>query len=201
MSWLEELKKAVSPDEAKASNREDDTVKAVEPPATEAVAEAPDAFMSRTEPVVRYCDWHEFKNRYPDEDDCCAIEVLLSSRDLGAEIRFEQVDRKAKEKQRSKPRSTDAELQAQPGELSSGGVSDQRLERVRINSAFVLWYLAKVTGESSWKRKPHTFLNPFKIFIRYHPKMEAEFKILKQKFVSKPSQEDSHGQGLTRQIL
>lgn len=96
---------------------------------------------------MRYCDCHEFKNRYPDEDGCCAIEVLLSFRDLGAEIRFEQVDRKAKRKQRSKSRSTDAKLQAQPGELSSGGVSDQGLERVRISSAFMLWYLAKVTGE------------------------------------------------------
>lgn len=38
---------------------------------------------------------------------------------------------------------------------------------------------------------------PVQDFIKYHPKMEAEFKILKEKFVSKPSKENSHGPGLT----
>lgn len=140
--------------------------------------------MYRTKPVVRYCDWHEFKNRYPDEDGYCAIETLLASRDLSAEIRLEQIDRKAKEKQRSKPRSISAEIQAQPGDISSGGVGDERLERVRINSAFILGYLSKVTGQGSWNRKPHTFLSPFKILIRHQQKMEDEFRVLKEKFVS-----------------
>lgn len=140
--------------------------------------------MCRTRPIVRYCDWHEFKNRYPDEDGYCAIEALVASRDLAAEIRFEQIDRKDKEKRRSTPRSIGTDIQTQSEDIGPGDVSDQRLERVRINSAFILGYLSKVTGERSWNRRSHTFLNPFKIFIQYHQKMKNEFELLKQKFVS-----------------
>lgn len=162
---------------------EDESAKVVVPKAAdpaEAVAEPSDAHMYRTRPMIRDCDWHEFKNRYPDEGECCAIETLLSSRDLGAEIEFEQLERKTEVRQRSKPRNT-AVKTPQP---QTGNMSDGRLERVRINSAFILAYLAKVTGERSWERKPHSFLHPFKIFIHYHSKMVDEFNILRQNFVS-----------------
>lgn len=149
----------------------------------EAVAEPSDAHMYRTRPTIRDCDWHEFKNRYPDEGECCAIETLLSSRDLGAEIESEQVERKAEVRQRSKPRTTAAKTP----QLQFEDISNQRLERIRINSAFILAYLAKVTGERLWERKPHSFLHPFKIFIHYHSKMVDEFNILQQKFVSQQS--------------
>lgn len=176
--------RVASSDRAKDTDMEDASAEITKPEAEIPAAEASDAYMYRTRPVVRYCDWHEFKNRYPDEDGYCAIEILLASRDLGAEIRLEQIDRKDKEKQRSRPKSISAEIEQQPGDIVSGGVSDQRFERVRINSAFVLGYLSKVTGEGSWNRKPHTFLSPFKIFIQYQRKMEDEFEVLKEKFVS-----------------
>jgi len=140
----------------------------------DSISEPTYAYMLRTTPVVRDCDWHEFKNRYPDEEECCAIETLLSYRDLNAEMEFEQFERKTSEKQRSKARVTDL----------SADVVNQRLERVRINSTFILARLAKVTGERSWTRRPHTFLSPFTIFIHYHKDMEDEFRLLEQKFVS-----------------
>lgn len=184
LSWLENLSRLASSIKNKTDNV---PAKVFVPEASDitesvTVTEPPDAYMFRTKPTVRDCDWHEFKNRYPDEGDCCAIETLLSSRDLDAEIQLEQLDRKTEEKQRSKPRVTAAEIpqpQSQPGDIG-----DQRLERVRINSAFILAYLAKVTGERSLNRKPQTYLSPFKIFIHYHDKMEAEFHFLQRKFVS-----------------
>ncbi|KAG8161865.1 hypothetical protein KVR01_008852 [Diaporthe batatas] len=187
-SELGDSGKAESTDRAKNQTTEDASADTTTLQTTEAVMEASDAFMYRTKPVVRYCDWHEFKNRYPDDDEYCAIETLLASRDLSAEIRLEQIDRKAKERQRSIPRSKIAVTPAQPDEMGPGAVGDQRLERVRINSAFIIGYLSKVTGEGSWNRKPHTFLNPFKIFIHNHRKMEAEFEVLKEKFAASDTQ-------------
>lgn len=176
------LKQIVTLASVKTEN-EDEPAKAIAPKASEsaeAVAESSDDHMYRTTPTIRDCDWHEFKNRYPDEGERCAIETLISSRDMGAEIEFEQVERKAEVKQRSKPRNRAATAtQPQPGDIG-----DQRLERVRINSAYILAYLAKVTGERSWERKPHSFLHPYKIFIHYHNKMADEFNVLRQKFVS-----------------
>lgn len=172
-----------SPEVAEQPKLEDTAAEVAAPKATEATDKTSDAytFMYQTRPMVRDCDWHEFKNRYPDEEGWYAIETLLSSRDLDAEMAFEQFDRKSKDTQRSKPGATAA---VAPGNQS--GFSDiQRLERVRINSAFILAYLAKVTGENSWNRKPHTFLSPFKTFLHYHSKMEAEFRLLRQRYVSK----------------
>lgn len=144
--------------------------------------EPPDAYMFRAKPAVRDCDWHEFKNRYPDEDNICAIETLLSSRDLEADMEFEQIDRKAEVKQRSHPKLPDSGIQQPQTEPEE--ISDTRYERVRINSAYILAYLAKVTGERTWSRRPHSFLAPFPIFIHHHPKMQEDFRNLRERYVS-----------------
>lgn len=171
-----------SSDGAEQPQTEGETAKVAAAEAVKATEETADAyaFMFETRPVVRDCDWHEFKNRYPDEQGWCAIDALLSSRDLDAEMAFEQLDRKSKDKQRSKPRTTAVVTP----EIQSGHIDIPRLERVRINSAFILAYLAKATGEHSWNRKPHTFISPFKTFIHYHSKMEDEFRVLQQRYVS-----------------
>lgn len=158
------------------SGHEETTTKVAALEATEVTDKTTDAyaFMFHTRPMVRDCDWHEFKNRYPEDGGWCAIKTLLSSLELHADIAFEQLDRKSKDRQRSRPRAT---VGVKP-EPQSGCVDIQRLERVRINSAFILAYLAKVTGEHSWSRKPHTFLRPFRMFIHYHSKMKDEFGLL-----------------------
>lgn len=182
-----------SPEQAESSKAEDGSSKVSASKATEVTDKTTDAynFMFQTRPMVRDCDWHEFKNKYQDEEGWYSIETLLSSRDLDAEMSFEQLDRKSKDTQRSKPRVIEATSEDQ-----SGSIDIQRLDRVRINSAFILAYLAKVTGEQSWSRKPHTFLTPFKIFLHYHSKMEDEFGLLQQRYVSKQSWSSFRGRGL-----
>ncbi|KAK7731832.1 hypothetical protein SLS63_005127 [Diaporthe eres] len=169
-----------SPEGAESPKAGEGSSKVSAPKATEVTDKTTDAynFMFQTRPMVRNCDWHEFKNRYQDEEGWYAVDALLSSRDLEAEMAFEQLDRKSKDTQRNKPGVTAAVT----SETQSGSIDIQRLARVRINSAFILAYLAKVTGENSWSRKPHTFLTPFKTFLHYHSKMMDEFAILQQKY-------------------
>ncbi|KAM0541469.1 hypothetical protein ACHAPJ_013234 [Fusarium lateritium] len=133
----------------------------------------------QTEPKVRDCNWEQFKNRYSNDGCTYAIEALLSGHDLDVEMEEEQLTRLAHdererftESRRRKP-SRRAEAAKELGK--------QRIERVRINSSAVLALLRKVTGETSWSDKPHTFLRPFKIFIHFHDKMEEEFSKLQAK--------------------
>ncbi|KAJ4252401.1 hypothetical protein NW762_010999 [Fusarium torreyae] len=171
--WLQDMSSRITKLESSPQEEEEEGVE--EADSGEQVAEP-----TRTEPKVRDCNWEQFKNRFSNDDCTYAIEALLSGHDLDVEMEEEQLTRlspdereRFTESRRSKP-SRRAEAAKELGK--------QRIERVRINSSAVLALLRKVTGETSWSGKPHTFLRPFKIFIHFHDKMEEEFSKLQAKF-------------------
>lgn len=166
-SWFKDLTSRMSLLEANAKTSKDESS---QPKA--GVTEAPDAYMFRTIPEVRDCNWQQFKNRFPDEKGIYAIEALLGSRSLDAEMEFEQLKRLTPQKELEVLAARKKSSQPQHRDFGP-----RRLERVRINSAFVLAILAKVTGEK-WVEKPHTFLRPFKTLVHYHNKMEAVYREL-----------------------
>lgn len=57
-----------------------------------------------------------------------------------------------------------------------------RMERVRVNSAIVLAYLAKAAGQTPFSLVPHTFLRPFRFLSHFHDKMEEALRPLEEAF-------------------
>jgi len=147
----------------------------------ETPSEVPEDPMLRTRPSVRDCNWEQFKNRYPDETETFAIEVLLAQDDLVEQIEADQL-RRLKEDQRKAFEPTRRNSIRQPRGRKRVAAVDTPMDRVRINSAIVLGYLSKVTGEGPWLDKPHNFLAPFNLFVHYHSKMEEEFRALADEF-------------------
>lgn len=135
--------------------------------------DAPDvSYMSQTIPEVRDCNWEQFKNRFPEDKGIYAIETLLGSRHLDEEIEIELLKRVTPEKRPEVLSARKASSARGPKQVVDLG--SQQLERIRINSTFILAILSKATGEK-WAEKPHNFLRPFKTLIHYHSKMEAEY--------------------------
>ncbi|KAJ3573032.1 hypothetical protein NPX13_g4849 [Xylaria arbuscula] len=134
--------------------------------------------MLSTKPMTRDCNWEQFKNRFPDETETFAIEVLLAQDDLAEQIEADQLrrlkpeDRKAFESNRRRSRQPRGRKR----------VESVPIARVRINSAIILGYLSKVTGDGPWVEKSHTFLAPFNLFLHFHNEMEKEFQILEENF-------------------
>ncbi|KAI8628619.1 hypothetical protein F5Y19DRAFT_107604 [Xylariaceae sp. FL1651] len=134
--------------------------------------------MLQTKALVRDCNWEQFKNRYPDETETFAIEVLLAHDDLVEQIEADQLrrlkpdQRKAFEPTRRKSR--------QP--RSRKRLDSTPIDRIRINSAIILGYLSKVTGEGPWIEKPHSFLAPFNTFLHFQGQMEEELRALEDVF-------------------
>ncbi|KAI0406697.1 hypothetical protein F4802DRAFT_91149 [Xylaria palmicola] len=146
-----------------------------EPLDTLEVSEDP---MLQTKPLVRDCNWEQFKNRYPDERDTFAIEALLAQDDLVEQIEADQL-RRLKPEQRKAFEPARRKSRQPRGRRRVDGTP---IERVRINSAIILGYLSKVTGEGPWVEKPHTFLAPFNLLIHFHEKMEGELRALEAIF-------------------
>ncbi|KAL1854921.1 hypothetical protein Daus18300_011241 [Diaporthe australafricana] len=169
-SWLKDLSKRMYSVEDDVKKTKDGSKKS-----KEEAAGAPHTYMSQTIPEVRDCNWEQFKNRFPDEKGVCTIEVLLSSKNLDEEIEMEQLKRLTPEKKLEVLRT-----RAKTKIFQQKGSGPRRLERVRINSAFILASLAKITGEK-WADKPHTFLKPFKTFVHHHRKMEEELQQMEAK--------------------
>ncbi|KAI0391203.1 hypothetical protein F5Y17DRAFT_21998 [Xylariaceae sp. FL0594] len=165
--------------------------------------------MLRTRPSVRDCNWEQFKNRYPDDETRAgipAIEVLLAQDDLGQQMEADRLrrlpedqrnvleearpgagantndtrQRNSRQQQQLPRHRKRMSVAATPAELDTSIPTP--VERVRINSAIILAYLSKVTGEGPWVDRPHTFLAPFNLFVHYHSKMVQELRALEDKF-------------------
>ncbi|KAI1173932.1 hypothetical protein F4777DRAFT_417633 [Nemania sp. FL0916] len=143
--------------------------------------ETSDDPMLQAIPLVRECNWEQFKNRYPDETEIFAIELLLGQDDLAEQIEADQLKR-LKPEQRKAFEPTRRKSRQLRGRRKT---ENTPIERVRINSATILGYLSKVTGEGPWVEKPHTFLAPFNLLIHFHDKMEEEMRGLEAIFGNK----------------
>ncbi|KAI0976296.1 hypothetical protein F4678DRAFT_456623 [Xylaria arbuscula] len=135
--------------------------------------------MLQTTPGTRDCTWEQFKNRFPDERETFAIDVLLAQDDLVEQIEADQLrrlkpeERKGFESTRRRTRQPRARKRTE---------KSTPIDRVRINSAIILGYLSKVTGEGPWVEKSHTFLAPFNLFLHFHEEMEEELRLLGNSF-------------------
>ncbi|KAI1435524.1 hypothetical protein GGR50DRAFT_656173 [Xylaria sp. CBS 124048] len=149
-------------------------------PATKETTEPSDVLdlsanpMLRTEALVRECNWEQFKNRYPDEREMYAVELLLAQDDLVEQIEADQVQRLKPEQRKSLEQNRRKARQPR----GRRRVENPPIERVRINSAIVLGYLSRVTGEGPWVDRSHTFLAPFNLFLHFHEKMDQELRVL-----------------------
>ncbi|KAI0512584.1 hypothetical protein F5B22DRAFT_637640 [Xylaria bambusicola] len=134
--------------------------------------------MLQTKPMTRDCNWEQFKNRFPDETETFAIEVLLAQDDLVEQIEADQLRRLKPEGR--KAFETNRRRSRQP--RGRKRVESTPIARVRVNSAIILGYLSKVTGEGPWVEKSHTFLAPFNLFLHFHEDMEKELRQLEERF-------------------
>lgn len=146
-----------------------------------------DSHMFVTRPEVKECHWEAFKNRFPTEDNKVpAIETLLRSAELVAEVQEEQLKRQSQG-------SLSPPAYQKPFKASSKSPSsapDDTYERIRINSALILAFLSKAAEDGSLANpplKPLTFLRPFKVLVHFHEQMEKEFLWLEKKFGSTAS--------------
>ncbi|KAI1742321.1 hypothetical protein F4680DRAFT_46464 [Xylaria scruposa] len=158
------------------ANRRSMEVPHVMPEAIKETFEISEDPMLQTKPLVRECTWEQFKNRYPDETETFAIEALLAQDDLVEQIEADQL-RRLKPEQRKAFESTRRKSRQPRGRRR---VESIPIERVRINSAIILGYLSKVTGDGPWVDKPYTFLAPFNLFIHFNDKMEEELRVLEE---------------------
>ncbi|KAI0553073.1 hypothetical protein F4679DRAFT_34399 [Xylaria curta] len=158
------------------ANRRSMEVPHVMPEAIKETFEISEDPMLQTKPLVRECTWEQFKNRYPDETETFAIEALLAQDDLVEQIEADQL-RRLKPEQRKAFESTRRKSRQPRGRRR---VESTPIERVRVNSAIVLGYLSKVTGDGPWVEKPYTFLAPFNLFIHFNDKMEEELRVLEE---------------------
>lgn len=165
--WIKSLSTRVSSIEvnAKRTKKVTESGKAKARP-----AKVHDNYMSDTIPDVRHCNREDFKNRYPDDKGIYAIETLLNSKGLEDDVEAEQLRRATPEQKSRVLKARGSARLPDP----KGALGPHRLARVRINSAFILEFLSKVTGEK-WGTKPHTFLRPFKILVHFHSRLEEEY--------------------------
>ncbi|KAH8901254.1 P-loop containing nucleoside triphosphate hydrolase protein, partial [Thozetella sp. PMI_491] len=135
-------------------------------------------YMLTTKPEVRDCNWMRFKNRFDTSEPLCSIETFMASDDMDGEMEEEQLARLSEKKRKEYLQIPRKPVRKSP----QNDKTPDPLERIRINSAIILAYLAKVSGESSWAEKPHTFLKPFRVLIYFHDKMQQEFESLEKEF-------------------
>ncbi|KAI1267280.1 P-loop containing nucleoside triphosphate hydrolase protein [Xylariaceae sp. FL1019] len=135
-------------------------------------------------PMVRDCNWEQFKNRF--ESVIPAIEVLLGHEDLNEQIEAEQLKRVDQDQRTGfdPTRRKSVSVISPIITRSTSSISSRRqevtpIDRVRINSPIILGYLSKVTGAGPWVGTPHTFLAPFRTLTHFHEQMEQETKNLR----------------------
>ncbi|KAI0521952.1 hypothetical protein F5B22DRAFT_594834 [Xylaria bambusicola] len=135
--------------------------------------------MFHTVPEVRECDWEHFKNKYSDEECNYSIDIYMLPEDRAAEVEAEHIARLPPETRLNymrSPRLLRRIMKANEDKWKPG------INRVRINSGIILAYLDKTNVQSSWSTLPHTFMAPFKTFIHFHSAMEADLRVLEEKY-------------------
>ncbi|KAL5352697.1 hypothetical protein ACLOAV_002645 [Pseudogymnoascus australis] len=124
-------------------------------------------------PEVRYCNSHQFKNRYGVEEGAYAMEVLI-----GGASAIDHLE----------PQTHPA-MHLDPKSLQLG--KNTWIHRVRINSPAIMRVLGSVNGDQDpWDGKPRCFSRPFRYFIRFQSKMEEEVKKMEEKVAQAALQSD-----------
>ena len=159
------LRADATSDQPLPSPPEDEPV--IEEPPPEPVIEEPPA--PRITPRVRTTNYEGFKNHYSEDESCFAIEVLVGwPRHAEDEIMREKL-------RLGRPGGRRRNLQSSqlPTSKPEATSNEVWIQRVRIQSRFILAHLGKVTGQSWDIDTPRTFYRPFRLFIHWQPKMKA----------------------------
>ncbi|KAI6378727.1 hypothetical protein MCOR25_002148 [Pyricularia grisea] len=127
-------------------------------------------------PIVSFCDWKKFKNRFrctgePSDFVVDTVEVLLQTDDLEKMINTEEHRRMTKEMKKDDM----SRLLLPPLKFKTKTkTSELSFARIRINSSIVLAHLAKISGNTSWSMLlPMTFGHPFAFFTHHQKSMKA----------------------------
>ena len=148
-------------------------------------------------PKVRYCNYKQFVNRFPGEEDvACAIEVLEGGPHLKKEIFDEWEARCAKDVEGYDDRGPDRP-NARRTESNS---DDVWIHRVRIQSPKLLKLLGNVTNHG-WGTKPHTLLRPFRYMIHFQDKIKDRLAQLeKEASENTESESDEVSSGVLEEL-
>lgn len=124
-------------------------------------------------PEVRRTNYEGFKNYYSESESCYAIEVLEGGLRIKSEIALEKM-RPGRPDRGGRWKNTMLSGRA------TGPCSDEVwIQRVRIQSRFILAHLRKVTDQSWNTETPLTFFRPFSAFMQYQPHMKEVLARLK----------------------
>ncbi|KAK3379141.1 hypothetical protein B0T24DRAFT_716766 [Lasiosphaeria ovina] len=129
-------------------------------------------------PRPRKVNFEGFKNRFSEDEDIYALDVLVAGVDLLDDIRREMVTRRAKT--RSAKRGGEGQIQIAKASIQpkEGGW----IQRVRVQSHPIIFYLSKAAGESWPTSTPVAFHRPFTVFIYFHNKMKQVLDELEAKW-------------------
>ncbi|ROT43063.1 hypothetical protein SODALDRAFT_327228 [Sodiomyces alkalinus F11] len=128
-------------------------------------------------PKVRWCNWHQFKNRYSEEEGSYAIEVLMAHPAFPQEVLKESHRRAPTE---AKKESISALMRENITRREGTTYSAKEwIARVRIQSPVVLQALSKISSlPKAWESRPHTFASPFRHLMYNQDKMKNELAVV-----------------------
>jgi hypothetical protein len=155
-------------------------------------------------PMVRKCNFTEFKNRFSEDEARYAVDVLVSGTLFEQEYLEEQALRdRLFEHGKSDSRTAKRKAQALVKETNRSNEalrSDQSdrmwIRRIRIQAPALLQILAKVQGET-WSTKPRTYDRPFCTLLHFHPQVKQALVELEEKWAIQSEGYHTDTPGLT----
>ncbi|KAK2613926.1 hypothetical protein N8I77_000794 [Diaporthe amygdali] len=132
------------------------------------------------EAKVREYDWENFMNRFSDEHENYAIEVLVSGPDLQDEINQEKKKRGEKA---PKPETEEVTPEA-------SSTRKPWIQQVRIQSSAILSFLRMLLGKEAawWDADVKTFKRPFRAFILLQSKAKVELEKIEEYLLRHPTE-------------
>ncbi len=135
---------------------------------------------TRIIPQMKYVGWHEFKNKFTNEEEAYAIEVLVG----GAKLYHQWAEEEKKyeiggihghDQRAKRPMKLDDEAYA-----SQASTPKEVPERIRINSTLSLQILQEISSEILGK--PLVILRPFKVLVYYDAQIRERYHRLEAKW-------------------
>ena len=142
---------------------------------------------SKILPKVRKCTFAQFKNRFSEDEDICAVDVLESGAFLRQEKQEEVKLRETLPNSHSsnKERRVKAKKKQVPNLVDKAIHTDKSdakwISRVRIQSPALLAILSGAMQES-WSVRPRTFFRPFEPLFYFHQEVLQALSRLEDKW-------------------
>ena len=134
-------------------------------------------------PEVHWVDWANSKNRYIDDPNTYAVEVLLGKPKFFWQRQDDEAQMRRQQYQADQWQSSDETKSA----LDATYLPHEMPDRIRISSLPLLTVLADIAPKLSFT-KPIVFLRPYKFFVRYEDDIRKSLAFMKKRWGDK--QED-----------